>query len=360
MELTLFIVLVMKKLNLKLLEKVCAEPGAPGFEAAIRALILKELKGLVDLVEIDHMGNVIALKKGQSRKKLLIAAHMDELGFIVHHIDDNGFIRFHPLGGYDPKTLSAQRVLIHGTKTVKGVMGTKPVHKMSAAERTKAPKISDFFIDTGMSKKALEKIVSKGDSVTRRGDLEVMGEHVCAKSLDNRAGVFVLLEALRSLKSATLPWDVYACFTVQEEVGLRGAKVVAHNLKPDVGIGLDTTVAYDTPGAPAQDRGTVLGDGVAVKALDSGSIGDRRLIAFWQEQAASKKIKLQLGVVPGGSNDTAALQAFVPGGSVTGSIAIPTRHIHQSVEMCHQQDLLEAIKLVQKTITEIESLDFKL
>ncbi len=164
----------MNKTRLARLEKICFAPGAPGFEDPIRALVLKELKSLVDTVEVDNMGNVLAMKKGGSRKKLMVAAHMDELGFIVHHIDAHGFIRFHPLGGYDPKTLSAQRVLIHGKKEVKGVMGTKPVHKMSAAERTKAPKISDFFIDTGMSKKDLEKIVSVGDSVTRRGDLEVM------------------------------------------------------------------------------------------------------------------------------------------------------------------------------------------
>ena len=352
----------MKKsdLNLKLLEKICFEPGAPGFEAPIRALVLKELKGLVDSVEVDNMGNVLAVKKGASRKKLMIAAHLDELGFIVHYIDDNGFIRFYPLGGYDPKTLSAQRVLIQGTKTVKGVMGTKPVHKMSAAERKQAPKIADFFIDTGMTKKALEKLVKVGDSVTRRGDLEVMGDCVCAKSLDNRVGVYILLEALKKLKNQKLPWDVHAVFTVQEEVGLRGAKVVAHKLAPEVGIGLDTTVAYDTPEAPAQDRGTALGEGVGIKALDSGSIGDRRLIGYLKALATKQKIKHQIGVVPGGSNDTAAIQSMVSGGSITGSICIPTRHIHQSVEMCHQQDILDTVDLVVATAIHIKQLKTKL
>jgi len=346
----------MKKLNLPLLEKICFVPGAPGFEEPIRELVLKELKSLVDEVSVDNMGNVLAVKKGTSRKKLMIAAHMDELGFIVHHIDDNGFIRFHPLGGYDPKTLSAQRVLIHGKKELKGVMGTKPVHKMSATERTKAPAIKDFFIDTGMDKKALEKIVNVGDSVTRRGDLEVMGDNLCAKSLDNRAGVFILIEALRALKNKKLDWDLHAVFTVQEEVGLRGAKVVAHNLKPEVGIGLDTTVAYDTPGAPPQDAGTKLGEGAGIKALDSGSIGDRRLIDYLTTVATMHKIKHQLAVVPGGSNDTAAIQAFVPGGSITGSICIPTRHIHQSVEMCHMADVSDTIDLVVEAALNIEEL----
>lgn len=348
-----------QKLNLPLLEKICFEPGAPGFEGPIRALVLKELKGLVDSVGVDNMGNVLAVKKGGSRKKFMIAAHMDELGFIVHHIDDNGFVRFYPLGGYDPKTLSAQRVLIHGSEVVKGVMGTKPIHKMTPAERGQAPKVSDYFIDTGMTKKALEKLVKVGDSVTRRGDLEVMGDCVCAKSLDNRVGVYILIEALKKLKGAKLPWDLHAVFTVQEEVGLRGAKVVAHHLAPEVGIGLDTTVAYDTPGAAAQDRGTVLGEGAGIKALDSGSIGDRRLIDFLKSIATDNKIKYQIGVVPGGSNDTAAIASMVPGGSITGSICIPTRHIHQSVEMCHQQDILDTINLVTQCVLNIKALKLK-
>lgn len=347
------------KLNLGLLAKICAVPGAPGFEGPIRALVLAQLKPLVDDIEVDNMGNVLALKKGTSRKKIMIAAHLDELGFMVKHIDEQGYIRFDPLGGYDPKTLSAQRVLIHGKKEVKGVMGTKPIHKMTAAERGKAPKMEDFFIDTGMSKKALEKLVSVGDSVTRRGDLEVMGDNLCAKSLDNRAGVFILIEALKGLKGATLPWDFHAVFTVQEEVGLRGAKVVAHNLKPVLGIGLDTTVAYDTPGAPAQDAGTRLGDGAGIKALDSGSIGDRRLIDYLIGVAEKNDIKYQVAVVPGGSNDTAAIQSMVPGGAITGSICIPTRHIHQSVEMCNAADVSDTIDLVVAGVLGIDKLKTK-
>lgn len=346
----------MKKLDLKLLKKICAAPGAPGFEQPIGDLVVKAIKGLVDEVSVDNMGNLIAVKKGISRKKLLIAAHLDELGFIIKHIDEDGFIRFAPLGGYDPKTLSAQRVMIHGRKDVPGVMGTKPVHKMSAEERTKAPKISDYFIDTGLPKKKLEKLVSVGDSVTRFGPLAEMGECLCAKSLDNRAGVYALLEALKNLKGKKLPWDLYAVFTVQEEVGLRGAKVAAHNIKPDVAIGLDTTVAYDTPGAPPQDCGTKLGEGVGIKALDSGSIGDRRIIDWLTGICTKQKIKHQVAVVPGGANDTAALQAFVPGGTMAGSIAIPTRHIHQSVEMCDQQDLVNTVELVTGACLEIDRL----
>ena len=179
---------------------------------------------------------------------------------------------------------------------------------------------------------------------------------MCAKSFDNRVGVFILLEVLRALKNKKLPWDFQAVFAVQEEVGLRGAKVAAHHVAPEVGIGLDTTVAYDTPGAPAQDTGTRLGDGVGIKALDSGSIGDRRLLDFWASVATKNKIKYQLAVVPGGSNDTAAIQSMVPGGAITGSICIPTRHIHQSVEMCNTQDILETIALVTQTVLTVDKI----
>lgn len=346
-----------KTLNLKLLESVCFASGAPGFEVPIRSLVQKNLKGLADEISVDAMGNLIAFKRGLLRDSVMMAAHLDELGFMVNHIDDQGFIRLTPLGGYDPKTLSSQRVLIHGTKEIKGVLGTKPVHKMSAEEREKAPQIKDYFVDTGYRKKDLEKLVSLGDSVTRRGDLEIMGDCVCAKSLDNRVGVFILLEALKVLRKKTLPWDLYAVFTVQEEVGLRGAMVAAHNIKPKIGIGLDTTVAFDTPEAQVHEAGTYLGAGVGIKALDSGSICDPRLVKFLTSVAQKQNINHQVAVVTGGSNDTAAIQAMVSGGAITGTICIPTRHIHQSVEMCHKQDILDTINLVTHSLLSLDEFE---
>ena len=162
--------------NLSLLKKICKVPGAPGFEQKIRELVIKEVIPLVDEVSIDSMGNVIAIKKGKEAKKVMVAAHMDEIGFIVTHIDDDGFIRFHTLGGFDPKTLTAQRVIIHGKKDVMGVMGSKPIHIMKPEERGKAMHIQDFFIDTGMRKKDIEKLVNVGDPITRERALIEMGE----------------------------------------------------------------------------------------------------------------------------------------------------------------------------------------
>jgi putative aminopeptidase FrvX len=163
----------------------------------------------------------------------MAAAHMDEIGFIVHHIDDNGFLRFHPLGGFDPKTLTAQRVVVHGKKDVIGVMGTKPIHLMTAEERTKSLHLTDFFIDLGMSKEEVVKIVEVGNVVTRERELIEMGNCVNCKSIDNRVAVFILIETLRELQGKEIPYDFYGMFTVQEEVGIRGAQVAAHHVGAD-------------------------------------------------------------------------------------------------------------------------------
>ena len=154
-------------INTELLNKICTTPGAPGFEQKVRELVINEVKDLVDEVEVDNMGNVYAIKRGTGDKRVMIGAHMDEIGFIVTHIDDNGFIYFHTLGGFDPKTLTAQRVIIHGKKDIVGVMGSKPIHLMNTADRLKVPTIKDYFIDTGRSKKELDKTISIGDTITR-------------------------------------------------------------------------------------------------------------------------------------------------------------------------------------------------
>ncbi len=348
-------------LNVDLLRNICEVPGVPGYEIEIRKMVLKELKGLADDVSVDNMGNVTALKKGKSSdKKVMAAAHMDEIGFIVTHIDDNGFVRFHTLGGHDPKTLTAQRVVIHGKKDVVGVMGSKPIHIMEPEERSKAPKHGDYFIDLGMSKKDVDKHVSVGDPITRQRELIEMGECVNCKSLDNRVSVFVLLEALRQLKKSRKKpaYDFYAVFTVQEEVGLRGADVASIQIQPDFGIGLDTTIAFDVPGASAHQRVTELGEGTAIKIMDSSTICDYRMIAFMKETAKSAKIKFQTEILTAGGTDTASMQRKVAGGSIAGAISIPTRHIHQVIEMSHKKDIQASIDLLCACVCRLDQFDW--
>ena len=187
-------------INTELLNKICTTPGTSGFEQRIRAVVLEELQGLTDEVEMDNMGNIYAIKKGKSDKRVMVGAHMDEIGFIVTHIDDKGFIRFHTLGGFDPKTLTAQRVIIHGKKDVIGVMASKPIHVMTPDERNKIAKTSDYFIDTGLSAEEVKELVEIGNPITREREFIEMGNCVNGKSLDNRFAVFILIETLKKLK----------------------------------------------------------------------------------------------------------------------------------------------------------------
>ncbi len=344
-------------LDIPLLARICEAPGAPGHERKIRELVLKELKGLADSVHTDNMGNVVALKKGRSsRKKAMAAAHMDEIGFIVTHVDDKGFVRFNPLGGFDPKTLTSQRVIIHGRKDVMGVMGSKPVHIMSPEERGKMPQIKDYFIDTGLPKKDLEKLVEVGDFITRFSPLVELGDCVNVKSLDNRASVFVLIETLRLLKKRRVKpaYDFHAAFTVQEEVGLRGAQTSALRVQPDFSFGLDTTIAYDVPGSTPQERCTALGEGAAIKLMDSSVICDYRMVEFMKATAKRHKIRWQPEILAAGGTDTASLQRMVAGGSIAGAISVPTRHIHQTIETCHKEDLGACIELLAACVCDLD------
>ncbi|MCL4146195.1 UNVERIFIED_CONTAM: hypothetical protein GTU68_066420 [Idotea baltica] len=348
----------MSKLNIKLLSDICAAPGVSGFEVAIRNLVLKSIEGQADEISVDNVGNVIALKKGKSSdKKVMLMAHMDEIGFIVSHIDDGGFIRFQPLGGFDPKTLTAQRVIIHGKQDTIGVMGCKPIHIMSAKERAETLKITDFFIDTGMKKEEVLKHVSIGDPITRERDLIEMGDCVNCKSIDNRVSVFVLIELLKQVKS--LDYDTYFAFTVQEEVGLRGAMVATHNISPDFGINLDTTIAYDVADAKEEEMITKLGHGTAIKYKDSSVICDYRMVNFLKGIADKKNIKWQAELLPAGGTDTGYLQRMGHnGGTIAGALSIPTRNLHQVIEMAHKEDIQATIDLFDACLSEIAGFDW--
>jgi endoglucanase len=347
----------MKKINVPLLASICETAGAPGFEQSVRTLVIEQLKDVVDEYSIDNMGNVTTIVRGKSSdKKVMIAAHMDEIGFIVTHIDDHGFVRFHTLGGFDPKTLTAQRVIIHGKKDLIGVMGSKPIHVMTAAERTKVPKTTDYFIDLGMPKAEVIKFISVGDSITRQRELIEMGDCVNCKSIDNRVSVFILIETLKQLKNC--PYDVYGVFTVQEEVGIRGAQVATLAIKPDFGFGLDTTIAYDVPGASAHEKITELGKGAAIKIMDSQTICDFRMVRYMKELAEKKNITTQVEILPAGGTDTMGIQRFTPGGSIAGAVSIPTRHIHQVIEMAHKEDILQSIDLLSACIENLDQYDW--
>lgn len=347
-------------INVPLLKEICEIAGAPGFEKRVRDLVVNLVTPISDEVKIDNLGNVIAIKKGKrnpDQKRVMVAAHMDEIGFIVTHIDDAGFLRFHTLGGFDPKTLTAQRVVVHGKKDLVGVMGSKPIHVMSAEERTKLPKTTDFFIDLGMPKSEVEKYISIGDPVTRDRELIEMGDCVNCKSIDNRVAVFILIETLKQLENPA--YDVYATFTVQEEVGLRGANVAAHGINPDFGIALDTTIAFDVPGAQAHEKVTELGKGTAVKIMDASTICDYRMVEFMKQTAEKESISWQPEILTAGGTDTAGVQRMGKQGAIAGAISIPTRHLHQVIEMAHKKDIQDSISLLTACLEQVDSFDWK-
>lgn len=343
-----------------LLKRISETPGAPGFETQIRTLIKKEIEGFVDEIQIDSMGSLIGIRKGRESKRVMVAAHMDEISFIVTHVDDDGFIRFHPLGGFDPKTLTAQRVIIHGREDILGVMGSKPVHLMTPEEKNRMPQIRDYFIDTGYPAEQVKKLVDIGDPITRERELVKMGDCINGKSLDNRISVYILIEVLKALKGKDLPYDFYAAFTVQEEVGLRGAFNAAGHIDPDFGIGLDVTIAFDTPGAMPFEMVTRLGKGTAIKILDGSIICDSRMISFMKSTASKNSIPYQMEILPAGGTDTGALQRQGSKGSIAGAISIPLRHVHQSIEMAHEGDIRSSIDLLVASLTELDSWKWQL
>ena len=345
-------------MNLKLLSELCRAAGPPGREERVRKIVVRELKPLADRIEVDRMGNVVATssprngKRGKGATKprrVMLSAHMDEISLMVTHIDDRGFLRFTTLGGFDPKTLSTQRVLVHGKEDVTGVVGSKPIHIMTDEERQRMPRIETFFIDLGLPKAKVEKLVSVGDLVTRERDFAEVGDMVTTKALDDRMGVFVMIEALRKLRAHEV--EVLAVATTQEEVGIRGAEVAAERLRPDLGIALDVTLANDIPGADSAESVSTLGRGTAIKVMDSSVICDPRVVDALRATAQKRKIPFQMEVLAKGGTDTAAIQR-AGGGVPSGCISIPTRYVHSVTEMCHKKDVQASIDLLAAFLGE--------
>ncbi len=345
-------------MNKQLLAEICKTPGAPGHEERVRQVVIRELSGICDELKVDNMGNVYAIRRGASNRAAMVGAHMDEIGFMVTHIDDKGFIRFTTLGGFDPKTLTAQRVIIHGKEDVIGVMASKPIHVMTPDERNKVAKLTDFFIDTGLEADKVKELISIGDAVTREREFIEMGDCFNCKSLDNRLAVFIAIETLKKLKGKSLPHDVYMVFTVQEEVGIRGANVASLNIQPHFGFGLDTTIAFDLPGAASHEQITKLGEGTAIKIMDASTICDTRMVRYMKEVATRNNIKWQPEILTAGGTDTAGIQRMSPGGSIAGAVSIPTRHLHQVIEMAHKDDIQASIDLLTHCLLELDQFNF--
>jgi endoglucanase len=287
----------------------------------------------------------------------MIAAHMDEIGFYVRHVDDNGFVWVNPAGGFDPRNLFSRRVLVCGVNgDYEGVMnpGGKPVHISTPEDRKKVPELDEFFIDLGMDGDEVKKKVRIGDFVVMHEPFVDQPKKVVSKALDNRIACFIAIEAARRLASD----DEHACelvcvFTVQEEVGLRGATTAANAVGADIGIGLDTTLAVDTPGVNENLRVTKHGDGVGIMVQDSSMIADHRLADELCRIAEEREIPYQRCILPRGGQDGAAIQR-AGSGARTAAVVCGTRYIHTVTESIDKADLQAAIDLMAAWIPTVK------
>lgn len=349
---------------MKLLRELVEMSGVPGREERVRKFIIDELTPMVDNISTDALGNVIGLVKGRGkaprggRKKVMVAAHMDEIGFIVSYIDDKGFLRLQPAGGFDPRTLMAQRVTVLGKEDLPGVIGSKPIHILTEEEKKKPLQIKDYFVDLGLPKEKVEKLVQVGDPVTMYRKMEQIGDSYTCKTFDDRVGVYCMIEAVRKSKVSS-KIDLYVVATTQEEVGLRGAFASSSGILPDVGIAVDVTLANDVPGADGPSEVSQLGGGTSLCIMNGASITNPKLFSRFEELAKKKKIKYQKDVMPRGGTDAGAIQK-APGGSAVITVSIPCRYVHSTVEMVHKKDVKDTVDILAAYFTDPGNMDYTL
>ena len=335
-------------MNIDLLKRLCETPGAPGNEHRVRDLIKSEIKGLFDHVETDAMGSLLCrrdARKGKTPKRVMLLCHMDEIAFLVAHVSDDGFISVQPIGGFDPRHLFGKRVLVcTDDGDYKGVMnpGGKGLHISTPEERKKQPTVTEFIVDVGLGKDAKKKI-QVGDFIVMDEPLIEMGNKVVSKALDNRIACWLGIEVMRTLakKKSKHSAEIHVAFTAQEEVGLRGAKTASFAIRPDIGFGIDTTLACDTPGVPEKDKTTIQGEGFGLHMKDSSFIADRDLVREVEALAKKKKIPYQRTLLAAGGQDGAAAQQAAAGARAVG-IVVGTRYIHSVTEMIDKTDLQAA------------------
>jgi putative aminopeptidase FrvX len=347
-------------LNEALLKQLTETPGVPGREERQREIAREELGSLTDEVRTDSLGSVIGTKRGRDDARVMIAAHMDEIGFLVRYVDDKGFIRLQTLGGHDPANMVSQRVIVttaDGTP-LRGALqpARKPPH-LASDEEKKPPKAENFYVDLGMTAEEVKEAVRAGDYVTMDRTLERVGSNYMGKAMDDRIGVFVMIEALRTMREHEA--TIHAVATSQEEVGLRGAEASGSALAPTVVIALDVTLAMDVPGTEDQNRITELGKGVGLKIMDAYSISHPRLVEHFQRIAEREGIPHQTEILPSGGTDAGGVQRL-HGGIPAITLSVPCRYVHTPNEMVNEKDLQAAIDLLARYLEEAHTGDYAL
>ena len=335
-----------------LLEKLSNAHGISGWEGSIQQIVREEIAPYVDEVRLDKLGNLIATKKGVA-PSIMIEAHADEIGLMIKHVDEKGFLRFIRIGGWFDQTLLNQRVIIHTRSgPITGVIGCKPPHVMKDEDRKKVIEAKDMFIDIGcISQKEVEDLgILPGTPVSiDRTFASLQGDRVTGKAFDNRAGLIIMIEALKRAKSKS---TIYAVATVQEEVGLKGARVAAYDLNPDVAIAADVTIPGDHPGIEKKDAPIEMGKGPVVVVADAsgrGIIATPQIIEWIAGTAREFEIPIQLEASDGGTTDATAIY-LTKSGIPTGVISVATRYIHSPVEVLCISDIDKAAELMARCL----------
>lgn len=318
----------------ELIKRLTEAYGPSGNEEQIREIIRGEVEAYADELRVDTLGNLIALRKGNGQgKKVMLAAHMDEIGLIISYVDEKGFLRFQPIGGIDAMTLVGGRV-----QFADGTQGVIAPERRRAFNET--PELAKLYIDVGATSR--EEVQARlGEAVGFVRPFADLGKRAMAKAMDDRIGCAVLVEVLRRL--GDIAHDVYFVFSVQEEVGLRGAQTSAYALDPDLGIALDVTAAADTP--EAAKLAMTLGDGPCIKVMDSGMLSHPGLNECLIESAEAQDIPYQLEVLVGGTTDAAAMQ-LVRSGVPSTCVSIACRNVHTQSEMVDMDDVENAAELL--------------
>ena len=337
--------------QIRLLEKLCNATAVSGDEYEVRKIVLEEVEPYADEVKVDALGNVLVTKlgKGEGRVRVMLAAHMDEIGLMVVKKHDGGLFEFVRVGGIDERQLPGKAVLV-GREHLPGVIGAKPIHMTTADERKNKIKEKEMRIDLGPE---IGDKVKPGDRVTFATRFRVLGPSICAKALDDRFGVATLIELV---KHAPENIDLLAAFTVQEEVGLRGARVAAYAFDPDMAIALDSTPAYDLPNWDDEvenaQYNTRLGKGPAIYVMDRATIADRRLVNWLQGTAEDLGIPYQFRQPGGGGTDAGVIHKTRSGIPST-SVSVPSRYLHSAVAMARQDDWANTLSLLHAALFRV-------
>lgn len=340
-----------------MLQQLSEAFGPAGCEVQVRALIVEAIKDHVDAYRVDAMGSLITVKRGDvsgdgQPLKVMVSAHMDEVGLMICKVGKDGLLKFRPVGGIDDRVLLSKRVLI-GKDRVPGVIGMKPVHLLSSSEREQVAKSHDMTIDIGATKEEEAiKLVNVGDYAVfdTRYQLLAGGTVAKGKAFDDRAGCAVLVELLTQMDP--LPFDLYGVFTVQEEVGLRGAKVAAYAIEPDVAIALEGTVCDDSPKERDISPTTEMGKGPAITMMDRSFVADRRLVKLLSETAEREGIHYQYKQPGVGGTDSGAIYVSKEG-VATCTVSVPSRYIHSPVCMLSLKDFDNTVKLMSAALPRL-------